>query len=318
MSQEPTIAILIPCLNEGVVIGDVVRGFRQRLPMACIYVYDNNSNDNTISEALSAGAIVRTEEARGKGNVVTRMFADIEADIYVMVDGDGTYDSNQAPELVDILLSGPFDMVNGKRIENGVKSYRFGHRFGNTLLTRLVGFLFKQKFTDMLSGYKLFSRRFVKSFPAQSDGFEIETQLTVHALRMKMPVAEVDTCYGERAEGANSKLETWRDGLRILLTIIRLFKNERPFGFFGLIALTMLGASIFHFVPILGEFIRSGLVPRLPTLIVISGFAVCSGLSLLCGIVLQAITKMRQEQRRLHYLSIPMFHRSSTGLNNIN
>jgi glycosyltransferase involved in cell wall biosynthesis len=275
--------------------------------MASIYVYDNNSSDDTIEQARAAGACVRTETRQGKGNVVCRMFADIDADVYVMADGDGTYDSSQAPQLVDKLLAGPYDMVNGRRMETAKKNYRPGHRFGNAVLTGLVGTLFKRQFSDMLSGYKLFSRRYVKSFPAQSRGFEIETELTVHALQMGMAVAEVDTLYSDRVAGTTSKLNTWRDGFRILMTIIRLMKNERPFEFFGLIAAALVLLAALLFSPILADYLHTGLVPRFPTLILITGMGICAALSLLSGVLLEAVTLSRQEVRRLRYLSIPVF-----------
>jgi glycosyltransferase involved in cell wall biosynthesis len=309
---EPTVAVLIPCFNEEAAIASVVQGFKCALPTAIIYVYDNNSTDDTVAQALAAGARVRTEMKRGKGNVISRMFADIDADVYVMVDGDGTYDSAQAQQLVDKLLSGPYDMINGRRIETGKENYRSGHKFGNVVLTGLVSVLFKSQFSDMLSGYKLFSRRFVKSFPAQSQGFEIETELTVHALQMGMAVAEIDTLYGDRVAGTVSKLNTWRDGFRILRTTIKLMKNERPFEFFGLIsAFLALTAAVF-FGPILLDYLRTGLVPRFPTLILITGTGICAVLSLLSGVLLEATTLSRREVRRLRYLSIPIFEGKPT------
>jgi glycosyltransferase involved in cell wall biosynthesis len=307
MTIEPKIAVMIPCYNGGAAIASVVNGFKQSLPTARIYVYDNNSSDDTIERARAAGAVVRTETRQGKGNVVCRMFADIDADVYVMADGDGTYDATQARQLVDKLLSGPYDMVNGRRVETAKKNYRPGHRLGNAVLTGLVGVLFKRQFDDMLSGYKLFSRRYVKSFPAQSRGFEIETELTVHALQMGMAVAEVDTLYSDRMEGSTSKLNTWRDGFRILRTIVRLMKNERPFEFFGAIgaALALIVAILFG--PILFNYLQTGLVPRFPTLILITGIGVCSALSVLGGVLLEAVTISKREMRRLRYLSIPVF-----------
>lgn len=307
MTIEPKIAVMIPCYNEGAAIASVVNGFRQSLPTARIYVYDNNSSDDTIEQARAAGAIVRTETRQGKGNVVCRMFADIEADVYVMADGDGTYDATKARQLVDKLLSGPYDMVNGRRVETAKRNYRPGHRLGNAVLTGLVGVLFKRQFDDMLSGYKLFSRRYVKSFPAQSQGFEIETELTVHALQMGMAVAEVDTLYSDRMEGSISKLNTWRDGFRILNTIVRLMRNERPFEFFSAIgaAFALLAAGLFG--PILVDYLQTGLVPRFPTLILITGVGVCAALSVLSGVLLEAVTTSRREIRRLRYLSIPVF-----------
>ncbi len=307
MTIEPKIAVMVPCYNEGAAIASVVNGFRRSLPTARIYVYDNNSSDDTIEQARAAGAIVRIETRQGKGNVVCRMFADIDADVYVMADGDGTYDATQARQLVDKLLSGPYDLVNGRRVETAEKNYRPGHRLGNAVLTGLVGVLFKRQFDDMLSGYKLFSRRYVKSFPAQSRGFEIETELTVHALQMGMAVTEVDTLYSDRMEGSTSKLNTWRDGFRILRTIVRLMKNERPFEFFGAVgaALALIAAILFG--PILFNYLQTGLVPRFPTLILITGIGVCSSLSVLSGVLLEAVAISKREMRRLRYLSIPVF-----------
>jgi glycosyltransferase involved in cell wall biosynthesis len=312
MMTEPTVAVLIPCFNEGAAIASVVQGFKCTLPTAVIYVYDNNSTDDTVDQALAAGAHVRTEMRQGKGNVISRMFADIDADVYVMVDGDGTYDSSQAQQLVDKLLSGPYDMINGRRIATGKENYRPGHKFGNVVLTGLVGVLFKSQFSDMLSGYKLFSRRFVKSFPVQSQGFEIETELTVHALQMGMAVAEIDTLYSDRVAGTVSKLNTWRDGLLILRTIIKLMKNERPFEFFGLISAFLALIAAVFFGPILLDYLRTGLVPRFPTLILITGTGICAVLSLLSGVLLEATTLSRREARRLRYLSIPIFEGKST------
>jgi len=248
---------------------------------------------------------VRTEKKQGKGNVVCRMFADIEADVYVLVDGDGTYDASQARQMVNKLLSGPYDMINGKRLETGTGNYRAGHRFGNAVLTALVGFIFWREFSDMLSGYKVFSRRYVKSFPALSNGFEIETQLTVHALQMRMAVAEVDTLYGSRPEGSVSKLSTWRDGFRILRTILRLLKNERPLEFFSSIGAAFGSTAAILFWPILVAYLETGLVLRFPTLIILTALAICAVLSVLSGIFLEAVTLAKHETRRLHYLSIP-------------
>jgi len=312
MTIEPKIAVMIPCYNEGSAVASVVNGFRQSLPTARIYVYDNNSSDDTIDQARAAGAIVRTETRQGKGNVVCRMLADIEADVYIMVDGDATYDASQARHLVDKLLSGPYDMVNGRRVETAKKNYRLGHRLGNVALTGLVGLLFRRQFDDMLSGYKLFSRRYVKSFPAQSQGFEIETELTVHALQMGMAVAEVDTLYSDRMQDSISKLNTWRDGFRILRTIVRLMKNERPFEFFGAIGATLGMISSILFGPILFNYLQTGLVPRFPTLILITGMGVCSALSVLSGVLLEAMAISKLEMRRLRYLSIPVFDPNST------
>jgi len=311
MKKEIQIAVLIPCYNEGLAIAEVVTDFRSSLPEATIFVYDNNSSDDTMQRAAEAGAIVRSEKRQGKGNVVCRMFADIDADVYLLVDGDGTYDAAQARQLVDVLLAGPCDMVNGKRVESiaevkkAAAAYRPGHRLGNIVLTGMVGAMFSRQFSDMLSGYKVFSRRYVKSFPALSTGFEIETQLTVHALQMGMAVAEVETAYGERCEGSSSKLNTWRDGFRILRTIVQLVKNERPLQFFSSIAALMGLLSMLLFWPVLGAYLQTGLVPRFPTLVVVTGLALGALSSLLSGVLLEAVTVSRREVRRLHYLSLP-------------
>lgn len=314
MKSDIEIAVLIPCYNESIAIGPVVTAFRKEFPEAKIYVYDNNSVDETVQCALAAGAIVRTEKVQGKGNVVCRMFADIEADVYLLVDGDGTYEATDGRRMVKELLRGPYDMINGKRLETGTKNYRPGHRLGNTVLTQLVGLMFRSEFTDMLSGYKIFSRRYVKSFPALSSGFEIETQLTVHALQMRMAVAEIDTLYGSRPEGSVSKLNTWRDGFRILRTILRLMKNERPLEFFcGMGAVFGLVAAVL-FWPVFVTYLETGLVLRFPTLIVVTGLAVCSILSVLSGVLLDAVTLAKRETRRLHYLSIPALPVKNSGL----
>jgi glycosyltransferase involved in cell wall biosynthesis len=307
MNIGPKIAVMIPCYNEGSSIASVVKGFRHSLPTASIYVYDNNSSDDTIEQASIAGAIVRIETKQGKGNVVCRMFADIDADFYVMVDGDGTYDASQARQLVDKLLTGPCDMVNGRRVETSKKNYRSGHRLGNVALNELVRLLFNHQFTDMLSGYKFFSRRYVKSFPGKSRGFDIETELTVHAFQMRMAVAEVDTLYSDRMEGSTSKLNTWGDGFRILITIVRLMKDERPFQFFGMIGALISLIAALLFSPIFINYIQTGFVPRFPTLIIISSLVICAVLSMLTGVVLEAVAISKREVRRLHYLSIPVF-----------
>lgn len=301
----PRIAVLFPCYNEEAAIADCVHGFRAALPQATIYVYDNASTDRTRERAAEAGALVRTETLRGKGNVVRRMFADIEADIYVLADGDNTYDAASAPRLVETLLSRNLDMVVGARVAGADDdAYRRGHRLGNRLLSGFVAQLFGNRFTDMLSGYRVFSRRFVKSFPALTSGFEIETELTVHALSLNLPVAELPTPYGARAEGSVSKLSTWRDGLRILKTIVVLFKDERPFVFFGLGALILALLSIVIGSPIVLHFLETGLVPRLPSAILATSIMMLAFLSLVCGLILDTVTQGRREMKRLHYLSL--------------
>jgi glycosyltransferase involved in cell wall biosynthesis len=299
------IAVLIPCYNEAAAIGDVVHGFQQALPNAAIYVYDNNSIDNTIEVALLAGAIVRSEKQQGKGNVVRRMFADVEADIYVMVDGDDTYNAASAPVLIEKMISENLDMVNGKRVSNAEEAYRPGHKFGNKLLTTLVKTFFGSGIEDMLSGYKVFSRRFTKSFPSLSSGFEIETELTVHALELRMPIAEVDTVYGSRPEGSESKLSTFADGFRILRTIAILIMGERPLQFFSSIFGALLVSALILSIPLITTYLETGLVPRLPTAVLITGMTLLSFLSLACALILDTVTRGRQELKRLQYLNVP-------------
>jgi glycosyltransferase involved in cell wall biosynthesis len=301
----PNIAVLIPCYNEEAAVPKVVADFRKALPGAAIYVYDNNSRDRTVEVARSAGAIVRTEPLQGKGNVVRRMFADVEADVYVLVDGDATYDAASAPMMVKKLLDGPLDMVNGARVTDIEKAYRPGHRFGNWLLTSMVSWIFGDRFSDMLSGYRVMSRRYVKSFPALSAGFETETELTVHALELRMPTAEVATPYKDRPVGSVSKLSTFRDGFRILWTIVVLVKEERPMHFFSVFALLSALASTILIVPIVIEFFQTGLVPRLPTAVLSMGLMILGFLSLTCGLVLDTVTRGRREMKRMRYLNIP-------------
>ncbi len=296
------IAVLVPCLNEAAGIAGVVESFRRALPGARIYVYDNASVDDTFGVAERAGAIARREPARGKGNVVRRMFADVEADVYVLVDGDGTYDAPSAPKMIDLLCDQQLDMVCGKRIGSEQAAYRQGHRLGNRALTGLVSNLFGNNVTDILSGYRVMSRRFVKSFPALSKGFEIETELTVHALDLRVPVAEIATPYGVRAQGTVSKLNTWRDGWRILRTIARLVKEERPFAFFVYIGAVLALASVSLAIPILIEFLETGLVPRIPTAVLSTGLMLMAVMSFVCGVILDTVTRGRRELKRMHYL----------------
>ena len=296
------IAVLLPCYNEEKAIEKVVKDFKKYLPKAEIYVYDNNSTDRTAEIALKAGAIVRKEPMQGKGNVVRRMFADIDADIYVMSDGDETYDIKRAPELIETLKENQIDMLVGARKEVEQECYRAGHRFGNVLLTKLVQTFFHHKLKDMLSGYRVFSKRFVKTFPAQSMGFEIETELTVYALSAKLPIMEVDTDYFARPEGSFSKLSTYKDGIRILRTIITLVKEERPLLFFSLIALFFFALAFGLSLPIVAEYLKSGLVPRLPTAVLITGIAICSVVCMLVGFILDSIAGAKKEARRQAYL----------------
>lgn len=300
------IAIIIPCYNEEHAIAKVINDFTQALPEAAIYVFDNNSTDRTAEVAIAAGARVAHVEQKGKGNVVRRMFADVDADIYLMADGDSTYDAAVAPKLVDKLLASNLDMVVGCRIDKGEsENYRAGHRFGNRLLTGSVRRIFGGRFSDMLSGYRVFSRRFVKSFPALTRGFEIETELTIHALELRMPCGEVDTFYGARPEDSESKLSTYRDGWRILKTILRLYIVERPLQFFSIFSFIFAMTSIVLVIPIFQEYFATGLVPRFPTAILATGVMLSALLTFGCGLLLDNVTRGRQELRRLAYLAIP-------------
>ena len=306
---EAKIAVLIPCYNEEVAIGQVVRDFAAALPGAAIFVYDNNSKDRTREIAALAGAMVRTETLQGKGHVVRRMFSDVEADAYVLVDGDGTYDASAAPEMVRRLLAEQLDMVNGQRIElqgeGEIGAYRRGHRTGNLVLTGMVRFVFGDRIQDMLSGYRVFSRRFVKTFPALASGFETETEFTIHALDMLMPIAEVATQYRERPPGSVSKLRTYSDGFRILNTIIKLVKEERPLQFFSIAGLVLLVLGVLVSLPVLLTYAQTGLVPRLPTAVLAMGFVVVAFLAFTCGLILDSVARGRREAKRLAYLAVP-------------
>ena len=303
--QQTRIAVLLPCYNEEAAIGATVEGFRQALPEATIYVYDNNSRDRTREIAAAAGAVVRTETQQGKGCVVRRMFADIEADVYLMADGDLTYDPAYAQQMVDLLVSEQFDMVVGTRKHDATEAYRGGHVIGNRLFTRLLAGLFGRSFTDIFSGYRAFSRRFVKSFPVLSQGFEIETEMSVHALELRMPVGELETRYLARPEGSHSKLSTFRDGWRILKAIITLYRTERPVLFFGGIALLLLIAAVVLAVPLVFTYLETGLVPRFPTAILVTGMTIVAVLSFFAGLILDTVTRGRREMRRLAYLALP-------------
>ncbi|MBA2541399.1 MAG: glycosyltransferase [Deltaproteobacteria bacterium] len=302
VSRALEIAVLVPCYNEAAAIEKVVTDFRASMPAARIYVYDNNSTDSTIEVAAKAGAVVRRELRKGKGNVVRRMFQDIEADIYVMVDGDDTYDAARAPELVAKLVDDNLDMVVGRRVETHDAAYRAGHRLGNAVLTGLVRKLFDANIQDMLSGYRVFSRRFVKSFPAFSREFEIETELTVHAMQMKMAVAEVDTNYKERPPGSTSKLRTFRDGTRILMTITNLVRNERPLLFFSLIGLLLTVLAVILGIPVLLTYLDTGLVPRFPTAILCTGLVLTAVVCVATGLILDLVAHVRREAKKLVYL----------------
>jgi glycosyltransferase involved in cell wall biosynthesis len=296
------LAVLVPCFNEEVAIAKVVADFRSALPEAAIYVYDNNSTDRTAEVARAAGALVRREAHQGKGNVVRRMFADVDADIYVLVDGDATYDAPSARAMIARLTEDRLDMVVAARVERDEAAYRLGHRTGNRLLTRFFASVFAATFTDILSGYRVFSRRFVKSFPVLSGGFEIETELAVHALELELAVAEVATPYYARPEGSVSKLRTWRDGLRILHTIVNLYRSERPLAFFSGIGVVLAIASISLTVPIFLTYFERGIVPRLPTAVLATGMMLLAFLSVVAGLVLDTVTKGRREMKLIAYL----------------
>ena len=302
---QQEIAILVPCSNEELTVGKTVAAFREALPLATIYVYDNNSTDRTVEVARAAGAIVRDERRQGKGNVVRRMFAEIDADVFVLVDGDATYEAQAAPRMVRRAIEQNLDFVNGARVSQSMEAYRRGHRFGNYVLTGMVGNIFGKQFTDMLSGYKVFSRRYVKSFPAMSRGFEIETELTVHALELRMPSGEELTAYGERPSGSVSKLSTLRDGTRILRLIFDLVRNERPLQFFGLAGLAFILVAVALAVPLAETYFETGLVPRLPTAILSVGLIIVGFLSFFAGLILDVVATMRSEMKRLAYLSYP-------------
>jgi glycosyltransferase involved in cell wall biosynthesis len=297
------IAVLVPCFNEEAAVATVIADFRKALPAADIFVYDNNSSDRTVAVARDAGATVRSERRQGKGHVVRRMFADVDADIYLLVDGDATYDAASAPRMIEALLSDRLDMVVGLRVDQAAAAYRPGHRTGNRMLTGFLSSVFGQAFRDILSGYRVFSRRFVKSFPVLSDGFEIETELSVHALELALPVAEIETPYYARPEGSVSKLNTWRDGLRILGTILRLYRSEKPLRFFTAIGIFLTLVSVGLAVPILITYLEEGIVPRLPTAVLSMGLMILAMLSVSSGLVLDTVTRGRREMKLLAYLS---------------
>lgn len=305
VARDMQVAVLIPCCDEALSIAAVVADFQRALPGTPIHVYDNNSADDTGDRAAKAGALVASEPHQGKGHVLRRMFADIEADIYVLIDGDGTYDPGCAPGMIDMLLAENLDMVIGTRICTNPAAYRPLHRRGNALLNRMVAFLFEDRITDMMSGYRVFSRRFVKSFPATSSGFETETELTIHALELDMPLGQMPTPYRERMAGSCSKLRTWPDGLRILRTIVKLMLDQRPLQLFSIIAALLFTFAIALSLPLLAEYSNTGLVPRLPTAVLCTGIVLVSFLSLLCGLLLDSLALGRKEVKSLAYLSIP-------------
>jgi glycosyltransferase involved in cell wall biosynthesis len=303
-AESPNIAVLLPCYNEEAAIAATVAGFRAALPGATVYVYDNNSSDRTREVAAEAGAVVRSEKQQGKGNVVRRMFADIDADVYVMADGDLTYDPVAAPAMVDMLLAEQLDMVVGTRRHEQKDAYRGGHVIGNKVFTGLLSGLFGRTFSDIFSGYRVFSRRFVKSFPVLSAGFEIETEMSVHALELRMPVGEIETSYAARPEGSHSKLSTYGDGWKILKTIGNLYRVERPVLFYGSIGALLVIAAILLAIPLVRTYLQTGLVPRFPTAILVTGMVIVAVLCFFAGLILDTVTRGRREVRRLAYLSL--------------
>jgi glycosyltransferase involved in cell wall biosynthesis len=312
-ARTDSIAVLVPCHNEEASIAKVVADFRAALPQATVYVYDNASTDRTSEVAHAANAVVRQEAREGKGNVVRRMFADVEADVYILVDGDATYDASAAPAMVERLRSEFLDMVSGLRITQESSAYRRGHRFGNALLTSMVSTVFGRHVEDMLTGYRVLSRRFVKSFPALSQGFEIETELTIHALELRLPVLEVPVAYHARSEGSTSKLRTIKDGVRILLTIVRLLKEARPLGFFTIVSTFSALLSLVLAYPLFTTYLETGLVPRFPTAILSASIMTLAFLSLAAGFILDTVTRGRWEMRRMYYLSLPASHTSAAS-----
>ncbi|HJS86789.1 MAG TPA: glycosyltransferase [Acetobacteraceae bacterium] len=302
-ADGPRVAVLIPCFNEEASVPRVIAGFRASLPDAAIYVYDNNSRDRTAEVARAAGAQVRVERLQGKGHVLRRMFADIEADVFVLVDGDDTYDAAAAPAMVRTLVEGQLDMVTAVRVGTELGAFRRGHRIGNALLSGMVRWVFGNRVSDVLSGYRAFSRRFVKSFPALAGGFETETELTVHALELCMPIGELRTRYRGRGANSASKLRTWADGLRILRAILKLVKEERPLRFFAACCVLLLGAGFGAGLPLVLDYLRTGLVPRLPTAVLATGLVLAAMLALACGLILDSVAHGRKEMKRLAYLS---------------
>jgi len=303
LQHFPSVAVLLPCYNEALSIGKVVKDFKSVLPMATIYVYDNRSSDDTSAVARAAGAVVRREMWAGKGNVVRRMFSDIKADIYLMADGDGTYDFTAAPGMIQRLIDHHLDMVVGTRRDVYANAHRKGHGFGNQIFNRLFRGLFGPAFNDIFSGYRVFSHRFVKSFPAVSSGFEIETEMSVHACQLRMPIEEMPTDYGARQEGTASKLRTVRDGLRILFTFLILFKEIRPARFFGVLALGFFALAVGLSLPLLMTYLETGLVPRIPTAILSTGLTLLGGIFMVCGLVLDSVARGRLEQKRMWYVA---------------
>ena len=298
------VAVLVPCYNEQRAVAKVVADFHAALPNAAVYVYDKNSTDGTAEAAKAAGAVVRRETHQGKGYVVRRMFNDIEADIYVLVDGDATYDAASAPAMITKLIADRLDMVVATRVETDQKAYRRGHRAGNRLLTGFVAHIFGRAFTDILSGYRVLSRRFVKSFPILSGGFEIETELTVHALELELPVGELATPYYSRPSGSSSKLSTWHDGLRIFWTVLKLYRAERPLPLFGALGVALAIMSVGLAIPIFITYVQEGVVPRMPTAVLSTGLMLLAFLSIACGLILDTVTRGRREAKLIAYLAL--------------
>jgi hypothetical protein len=307
------VAVIIPCHNEELTIGEVVESFRSALPGCTVHVCDNASTDRTAACARAAGAALCYEPLKGKGNAVRRLFADVDADVYVLVDGDGTYDAAAAQRLVLALVERRLDMVNGARESAAKEAFRFGHRFGNQLFTYLVGRLFGARFQDIFSGYRVLSRRFVKTFPAQVRGFDIETEMTVHALEMRMPVDELTASYRERPHGSVSKLSTWKDGARILWRVFMLLREERPLPFFGALFALLAASSVTLAIPLLATFLETGMVPRLPTGVLCVGLMLLAFLALGCGLVLDTVTRGRREMKRMFYLAVPAVNGAGIG-----
>jgi glycosyl transferase family 2 len=307
IAQNPVdgqrIAVLVPCYNEEVAVAQVVADFRAALPEAVIYVYDNNSTDRTVEVARRAGAVVGREAHQGKGHVVRRMFADVDADVVVLVDGDATYDASSAHAMIAKLIEERLDMVVAARVHRDEAAFRAGHKFGNRLFSTAIAWVFQATFTDILSGYRVFSRRFVKSFPALSRGFEIETELTVHALELELPTAELPTPYYARPQGSASKLSTWRDGLRITRTILDLYRTERPLAFFAALGIVCALASIGLAIPIFATYLEQGVVPRLPTAVLSTGLMLLAFLFAVAGLILDTVTRGRREMKRIAYLA---------------
>lgn len=302
--KELNIAVLLPCYNEGAVIASVVLDFRRVLPGHRIFVYDNNSSDNTSEQAARAGAIVIPSRRQGKGNVVRQMFADIDADIYIMADGDGTYDTNAAPQLIQTLIDERADMVVGTRRDVKLDAGRKGHAAGNALFNVVYRAIFGTDFSDIFSGYRVFTRRYAKSFPAMSPGFEIETEMSVHASMLRLPVIEVECDYGRRQEGSESKLSTFKDGFKILRMMGSLMKETRPFIFFSYIALGFLSISLFSAAPVIFEYMSTGLVERMPTWVLAMTLLLASMMIFMAGVILDSVARGRNEVKRIHYLSI--------------